>query len=615
MTAARLHLYDRGSPANAERSILGAILLDPHFFNDAGCLCPDDFSLDSHRRIFARMMDLDAAKLPIDIITLQEELSRHKEVEAIGGVAYLASLTDGLPRRPSIEHYVRIVQDYAIRRQFAKHAEDAQRQALDPSVPTTALAEAGSRMSEIAAAADVLPPQFSEEALALRFSRQYAASLRYVNEWGRWMSWDGMYWREDRTLDVFDRVRAVCRKASAECGNNEKAGIRLASGITVAAVERLVRADRRHAAAVEQWDCDPWLLNTPSGTVDLLTGIVREHQPGDYITKITAAGPGGDCPLWKHFLARIMEDEPELQTFLQRVTGYSLTGLTREHALFFLYGTGANGKSVFLSTLAGLLGDYAKAAPVSTFTASNTEQHPTDVAGLRGARMVTALETEDGRWWAEAKVKSLTGGDRITARFMRQDFFEYVPQFKLIVAGNHKPGLRNVDEAIRRRLHLVPFTVTIGEEERDPDLGEKLKAEFPGILRWAIEGCLAWQREGLNPPTTVRAATGDYLAAEDAVGRWIEDHCVIHPACWAASGALYAAYQEWCQQNGERQWSQKRFSETLRSRGFEPARTGAVGTKGFAGIGLREDVVTDASDASSGCGRTRARTPYIGKPV
>src|ERR1017187_1284583 len=210
--------------------------------------------------------------------------------------------------------------------------------------------------------------------------------------------------------------------------------------------------------------------------------------------------------MWRRFLDRVTDGNAELQAFLQRVIGDCLSGSVCEHALFFLYGTGANGKSVFLSTIAGLLADYAKTAPASAFTASSTDQHPTDLAGLRGARFVTAIETEDGRWWAEAKIKSLTGGDRILARFMRQDFFEYVPQLKLVVAGNHKPGLRNVDEAIRRRLHLIPFTVTIAENERDPELTEKLKAEYPGILQWAIEGCLMWQREGLNPPVVVRDA-------------------------------------------------------------------------------------------------------------
>jgi len=283
-------------------------------------------------------------------------------------------------------------------------------------------------------------------------------------------------------------------------------------------------------------------------------------------------------------LDRITDGNEELQSFLQRVIGHCLTGSTIEHALFFMYGTGANGKSVFLSTIAGLLGDYARTAPVSIFTASHTEPHPTDLAGLRGFRFVTAIETEDGRWWAEAKIKSLTGGDRITARFMRQDFFEYIPQFKLIVAGNHKPGLRNVDEAIRRRLYLIPFTVTIVEGERDPRLGEKLKTEYGGILQWAIEGCIAWQHQGLNPPSVVRDATTSYLAAEDVIGRWLEEQCVVQSGCWTAVAALFADFQNWCERAGERAWSQKRFTQALGTRGLVPERTNK--TRGFGGIGL-----------------------------
>ena len=409
------------------------------------------------------------------------------------------------------------------------------------------------------------------------------------------MCWDRMRWVDDDTLHVFDLVRGICRAASAECGDaKERAAMKIAAAQTVTAIERLARADRRHAALVEQWDADPWLLNTPGGTVDLHTGELHGNNREQYLTKMTAAAPGGDCSLWRCFLDRVTAGNSELQAFLQRVIGYCLTGSIREHALFFLYGTGANGKSVFLYTIAGLLGDYAKSAPASAFTASSTEQHPTDVAGLRGARFVTATETEDGRWWAEAKIKNLTGGDRVTARFMRQDFFEYIPQFKLVVAGNHKPGLRSVDEAIRRRLNLIPFTVTIGEQERDPKLAEKFKAEYPGILQWAIEGCLMWQREGLNPPSAVREATADYLAAEDTIGRWLEDRCITGQGSWTTGAVLFADYHAWSERAGERTTSQKRFTQALESRGFVQKRTRVA--RGFEGIELRAGVthVTDS---------------------
>jgi putative DNA primase/helicase len=519
-------------------------------------------------------------------------MERHHELEAVGGAAYIASLVDGVPDLKNIEHYVRMVRDDAARRRAGKLTEKAHQLAADPSVSTAALVEIGNSLSEIAAGIESAPPRFSEEALALRFSRKYADDLRYVARWGHWMRWDGTRWVEDDTLHAFDLARRICRTASTEHGDAETAAAaKLASKSTVAAVERLAAADRRHAATVSQWDTDLWLLNTPTGTVDLRTGEIHEHRRAEYITKSTVAGPGGDCPLWLRFLDRITGSNSELQSFLQRMSGYALTGSTREHALFFLYGTGANGKSVLLSTLSGLFGDYAKTAPASSFTASTSEQHPTDLASLRGARFVTAIETEDGTRWAESKIKSLTGGDKVAARFMRCNFFEYFPEFKLVIAGNHKPGLRSVDEAIKRRLHLVPFTITIPEDERDPNLSEKLKAEFPGILSWAIDGCMAWQGEGLNPPAIVRDATADYLESEDAIGRWVEEHCVTHPNCWTAAGALFADWQGWCEQTGERVGSQKRFTQQLEARGFQRARTSRA--KGFNGIGLREDTVPD----------------------
>jgi putative DNA primase/helicase len=597
--------------SDVERSVLGAILLDNRAYKQAAELRIDDFSLDSHRRIFARMMDLAVSGRPIDTLTLQEELSCHKELDAIGGVAYLASLLDGVPDRPSIEHYVRMVRTAADRRRVAKFAEETKHRAADPSVPTAALVEIGGDFAQLAAGI-ALPPRFSEESLALRFSQKYSDELRYVSRWGHWMRWDGTRWVHDDTLHVFDLARGICRAASAECSDTEKAiAMKVASKATSAAVERLAAADRRHAATAEQWDADPWLLNTPTGTVDLRTGKIREHRREDYITKITSVGPEGDCPLWRRFLDRVTGGDPELQSFLQRMIGYALTGDTREHALFFLYGTGANGKSVFLSTISGLLADYAKASPTSSFTASVTEQHPTDLAGLRGARFVTAIETEDGMRWAESKIKSLTGGDKIAARFMRCDFFEFTPEFKLVIAGNHKPGLRSVDEAIRRRLHLIPFTVTIPQEGRDPSLGEKLRAEYPGVLAWSIQGCLNWQRERLNPPAAVRDATAAYLDSEDAVGRWLEDRCITGPRCWTAVGALFFDWQTWCEQTGEKEGSQKHFTQQLEAHGFQRQRTNRA--KGFLRVALREDVVPHVPGSPIfPVSRARAQTPYIG---
>jgi putative DNA primase/helicase len=364
------------------------------------------------------------------------------------------------------------------------------------------------------------PPAFTDEALALRFAEEHEADLRYVAPWGRWFHFDGSRWRPDDTLLAFDLARRVCRRAAAEC-NKPKVAKLIASAKTTAAVERLAKADRRLAATIDQWDADPWLLNTPGGVVELRTGRMRPHRRENYLTKITAAAPGGAWPVWRAHLLRIMAGDAEMVAYLQRVFGYSLTGSTREHALFFGFGVGANGKTVTISTVAGVLGDYHRAASVETFTASSNDRHPTELAGLRGARLVTASETEQGRRWAESRIKMLTGGERVEARFMRQDFFEFTPQLKLWISGNHKPGLNAVDEAIRRRFHMAPFTVTIPASERDETLTDRLQAEWPGILDWMIEGCLAWQRDGLSPPAAVRCATDAYLRARTcSVSGW-----------------------------------------------------------------------------------------------
>ena len=426
----------------------------------------------------------------------------------------------------------------------------------------------------------------TEDALALAFTRRYHRDWRYVATWGRWLVWDGCRWRTEDTLAATDLIRSVCRHAALKAAN-PKVAAKLASASTVSGVERLARADRRHAATTEEWDADPWLLNTPGGVTDLRSGRKRAHDRADRMTKITTATSGGDCPIWLQFLDEVTGGDKELQAYLQRMVGYALTGSTREHALFFLYGTGANGKLVFVNTLATILGDYATNAPMDTFMETRTDRHPTDMAGLRGARFVAAIETEQGRRWAESKVKNLTGGDKIAARFMRQDFFEFFPQFKLFVAGNHKPAIRNIDEAMKRRLHLIPFTITVPPEKRDKHLQQKLLAERDGILAWAVQGCLEWQRIGrLDPPQQVLDATEEYFEAEDALGRWLEERCVIEANAKSLTAELFSDWKQWADSAGEFIGSQKRFSDLLLTRGIEKWRN-TTGLRGFRGLGLK----------------------------
>jgi putative DNA primase/helicase len=467
----------------------------------------------------------------------------------------------------------------ALRAQFDEAAANG------PYKPRGKKANGGADVDE-----ETRPPAFTDEAIALRFAERHQHDLRYVAKWGKWLRYDGACWRFDETLLAFDLARKICRKAAAQC-NDAKIASAIASAKTVAAVERLAKADRRLAATIDQWDADPWVLNTPTGVVDLHTGGQRPQAPSDYLTKVTAVGPiAAPCPLWQAHLERILNGDADLISYLQRVLGYALTGVTTEHALFFGYGRGANGKGATVNSTAGILKDYAQTANVETFTASHTDRHTTELAALRGARLVTVAETEEGRRWAESRIKTLTGGDPIRARFMRQDEFEFMPQLKLLISGNHKPGLRSVDEAIRRRFHLIPFTVTIPPKERDPWFAEKLKAEWPAILAWMIEGCLAWQREGLNPPPTVRDATAAYLDAQDALAAWFEEGCERDADGFETRAALFDSWTAWATASGEHVGTRSRFLDALEGRGFEAVKKG--GTRGFRGLKIIPKPVT-----------------------
>ncbi len=435
---------------------------------------------------------------------------------------------------------------------------------------------------------DAEPPEYSDDALALSFTERHMGQLLHVPEWGAWLHWDGTRWAFDKTLAVFDLARVICREAAAKAANRARGGqeynvAKLASSQKVAAVERLARADRRHARAADAFDADPWALNTPAGVVDLKTAQTREHRRNDDLfTKVTAVAPGGDCPRWLRFLAEITQGDAEMVGYLHRWCGYALTGSTRDHAFLFLYGPGGNGKSVLLNTMAHVLGDYATTADMELFTVGNGNSHPTGLADLRGARLVLAQETEQGRALAEAKIKAMTGGDKIKARFMRQDFFEFQPVFKLVMAGNHRPVIRNPDDAMRRRLHLLAMTYKPPAPDRD--LQAALLAEAPGILAWAIEGCMAWQREGLGICEAMATATADYFAEQDLMAQWLAERCEPVRNSEVPSSALFRDWQTWATGHGEQPGTGKGFSAALER--FHAKRRAKSGVM-FIGLRLK----------------------------
>jgi putative DNA primase/helicase len=332
------------------------------------------------------------------------------------------------------------------------------------------------------------------------------------------------------------------------------------------AMQTVVR--ERIAVQQERLDADIWTLNTQSGIVDLATGEQRAHDRNAMHTKIAGAAPDGECPTWIAFLTRIMGGDAEMVAFLQRVVGYCLTGSTREQCIFMLYGHGSNGKSTFLDTLRAVLGDYVMHARAETFMRDNRGGGiPNDIAALRGARVVTASEPEQGEQLDESFIKEMTGDAAITARFMRGEFFTFAPRFKVLLATNHRPVIRGTDNGIWRRIRLVPFTETISDAEKDRELPTKLLAERDGILAWAVEGCLAWQRVGLAAPDAVQAATEDYRADMDIVGQFFAASCV--PGGWCDNGALYRAFKSWCDDNGERVRTHSWLTRRLQERGYE----------------------------------------------
>jgi len=462
------------------------------------------------------------------------------------------------------------------------------------TVPPTFTIQAQPREPDAGAA---LPSTFTltDYGNAQRLAAAHGTDLRYCHPFGRWYVYDGTRWVADETAEIMRRAKQTVRAIYAEAGEAGTAEAARALAKHAGASERaerlralveLAKSEPGIPIATGQLDADPWLLNVANGTLDLRTGTLREHRREDYLTRRLAVAydPAATVPAWDAFLDRIMGGSPEMVAFLRRAVGYALTGSTRERALFILHGTGRNGKSTLLETLLALLGEYALRTPVETLLAKRDGAIPNDVARLKGARFVAAAETEEGRRLAEATVKELTGGDTVSARFMRGEWFDFRPECKLWLATNHKPTIRGTDRAIWDRIRLIPFAVRIPDAEQDQTLPERLRAELPGILAWAVAGCLAWQREGLSAPEAVTRATEDYRAEQDVLAAWLADCCAQTPAATATAAALYTSYARWCEESGERALPRRTFGQRLAERGFTQGRTPRA--RVWQGIGL-----------------------------
>ena len=429
---------------------------------------------------------------------------------------------------------------------------------------------------------------------AERMVATHGADLRHCTAWGKWLVWDEARWREDDTDEVSRRAKSTVRAIGAEAKANQNDDTaewaEISESVTrISAMIKLASSEPAIPVTPAQLDADPWALNCLNGTINLKDGQMHPHRREDMHTKLVpvAYSLAAEAPLWTAFLDKVMGGNKALISFLQRAVGYAITGSVREHVLFFFYGKGANGKSTFLNTVLGLMGGYGGATAPDLLMEKKGETHPTEQADLMGRRLAVCSEVPENRSFAESTIKQLTGGDKIKARHMREDFFEFDPTHKLFIPGNHQPKIEGGDLGIWRRIMLIPFTVTIPEAEKDKDLVEKLKAEQPGILAWAVKGCLAWQTEGLAPPPEVLKAVAEYKGDQDALSKFIEDCCDVSDANRiTATGELYAAYIGWATRSGEEAISKKRFGSKLEDRGFVSRRTGTERQR--AGIALIE---------------------------
>ncbi len=425
-----------------------------------------------------------------------------------------------------------------------------------------------------------------------RFSRQHGSRFRYCREMNQYLAYDGKRWQSDQSAAesaAKDTVRDMAAAASKDPGKPENKALlqhamRSATRSRIEAMLFTARSEPGMEIKAKDLDGDCHLFNCNNGTVDLRTGELCPHDPDDHISKITAVDydPGATAPTWDAFLARILPDA-DLRAFIQRLVGYALLGECREEVLPFLYGSGANGKSTCLNAVQEIFGEYAMQAPPELLTLKHGPSHPTELAALMGARCVLSVEVEEGRRLAESLVKQLTGRDSISARYMRQDFFTFEPTHTVFMAANHKPIVKGTDGAIWRRIKLIPFEVVIPEAERDPGLQEKLRGELPGILAWAVRGCLEYQRSGLGEPSAVRDATEYYRADMDILAAFIDEDCVTAPGVWIKFADLYQGYVNWCQRSGVTAESKREFGNRLSERGFTP-------DKGSKNVSIRRDI-------------------------
>jgi len=437
----------------------------------------------------------------------------------------------------------------------------------------------------------------TDSGLAERFAMQHGDAVRYCRPWGKWLAWDGTRWKLD-DLGRVDQlakqtVRSIFREAADEADPDRREelarfALRCESIGKRKAMIELGKSEPPIPILPADLDANLWALNCLNGTVDLRTGKLREHRPDDRITKLAPVEYHVDAsaPLWESVLQKVFDGNQTLIGYVHRLFGYATCGEVTEHVLPICHGVGSNGKSTILNAVKETLGeDYAIEAPPDLLMLRHG-QHPTELARLHGRRIVVALETEEGRRLAESLMKQLTGGDTISCRRMREDFWEFQPTHTIFVGCNHKPVIKGTDWGTWRRIALIPFHIIIPESEQDKRLPLKLQEEAPGILAWLVRGCLAWQAIGLQPPAEVQLATAAYRDAEDVFGAFLTESCILEPDVTVPAKDLYRAYKKYCESNGEKILPQRAFGIRMTDRKFDRYTNNGIW---YRGLDLRNE--------------------------
>jgi putative DNA primase/helicase len=571
--------YKSPKETDAEQSVLVSILLDREHREKAfNSLNPDDFYSTANRIVFEKCIELQNNGGNIEVADIYSALS--KDERKFVKADFLYSLVDSIPMAVNIESYITKLKDAAKYRRaidlcnaVAKSAEKSDSEAMGRLTQQLAVEtkDAEARTSRNYRCTDIGNGE--------RFADQHQDEVRYCRLQKKWLVWNGKRWQPDEEGLVNQRAKQTARSIYSEvAGVNDSARrkelAKWAASSEAAYRQRamieMAKSESGIPVLPDELDRDEWLLNVNNGTLSLKTGEVLPHRKEDLITKFIPINydPDAYCPKWIDFLSQVIKGNQQLIDYLWRVAGYTLTGDAGEQCLFLLWGVGQNGKSTFLNVLQTILNDYALQTDFNTFNIKKGEGIRNDIARMAKSRLVVAIETSDGKRMDETVVKQLTGGDRVTARRLYQEYFEFRPEFKIFLATNYKPEIHGQDLAIWRRIRLIPFTVTIPEENRINNYESVLLEEKEGILNWMVSGCREWLEKGLDEPEEVKAATKAYRSEMDILEDFIAVRCFIADGERTAHKELYSAYEDWCDESGETPIRTRTFAKKLQGRGF-----------------------------------------------